>query len=238
MAPQRRLKQDRRADVRKMLAAEPAIPPPARRHLKANEIAAIRRAHESGHRIVDLADAYDAHPTVISRIVHGKTHRAVTAMAEPLPDTDTPDSRAARRAAAQRNEALARAAEAEERAEEERKARQDTERRLEEAEELIRKERKAREKAEERAKAARAQSETEGTPADDARPEAEDEHEEPEPQTIWDAHKAYVEANKHYSNVLGNPKSSPEDKKRALDENDRTFHVMQDFGRPARGVES
>ena len=238
MAPQRRLKQDRRADVRKMLAAEPAIPPPARRHLKANEIAAIRRAHESGHRIVDLADAYDAHPTVISRIVHGKTHRAVTAMAEPLPDTDTPDSRAARRAAAQRNEALARAAEAEERAEEERKARKDTERRLEEAEELIRKERKAREKAEERAKAARAQSETEGTPADDARPEAEDEHEEPEPRTRWEAHDAYVEANKHYSNVIENPKFSPEDKKRARDENDRTFHVWQDWDRPAWGVES
>ena len=41
----------------------------SRRYLKADEIAAIRRAHSTGHRIVDLAAAYDAHTTVISRIV-------------------------------------------------------------------------------------------------------------------------------------------------------------------------
>ena len=42
------------------------------------------------------------------------------------------------------------------------------------------------------------------------------------------------EANKRYSNVLGNPKSSPEDKKRALDENDRTYHVWYDLDRANR----
>ena len=45
-----------------------------------------------------LVAAYDAHTTVISRIVHGKTHLAVTTQAEPLPNTDTVDARQARRA--------------------------------------------------------------------------------------------------------------------------------------------
>ena len=109
----------------------------SRRYLKADEIAAIRRAHSTGHRIVDLAAAYDAHATVISRIVHGKTHLAVTTQAEPLPNTDTVDARRARRAAQQRDDALAQAREATDRAEDARKGR--------EAAELALKERVARE---------------------------------------------------------------------------------------------
>ena len=57
----------------------------------------------------------------ISRIVHGKTHLAVTTQAEPLPNTDTVDARRARRAAQQRDDALAQAREAAAREEDARK---------------------------------------------------------------------------------------------------------------------
>ena len=95
---------------------------------------------------VYLVAAYDAHTTVISRIVHGKTHLAVTTQAEPLPNTDTVDARQARRAAQQRDDALAQAREA--------VAREENARKGSEAADLALKERGARERAETPAPAA------------------------------------------------------------------------------------
>ena len=169
----------------------------SRRYLKADEIAAIRRAHSTGHRIVDLAAAYDAHATVISRIVHGKTHLAVTTQAEPLPNTDTVDARRARRAAQQRDDALAQAREAAARAEDARKDLEAAVQLAREATDRAKDARKGREAAELALKE-RVARESVQTPAPPATVEAERVQNPPPPSAIPAHHVSCSRCHRSY----------------------------------------
>ena len=59
-----------------------------RRVLTAGEVSELRRLHQQGHRIADLARYYRVHRGIVSRIVAGKTHREVPTNLTPLDITE------------------------------------------------------------------------------------------------------------------------------------------------------
>ena len=47
-----------------------------RKRLRPKQIASARKFYQLGYTMVDIAAHYDVHPSVISNIVHGRTHKA------------------------------------------------------------------------------------------------------------------------------------------------------------------
>ena len=50
-----------------------------RKRLRPKQIANARKFYRLGYTMVDIATYYGVHPSIISNIVHGRTHRRVAA---------------------------------------------------------------------------------------------------------------------------------------------------------------
>ena len=64
-----------------------------RKLLPVQQIAAMRYYYSKGHRIVELAEHFGVHESVVSNICHGRTHRRVLPAEDlpPLPVRRTPE---------------------------------------------------------------------------------------------------------------------------------------------------
>ena len=65
-----------------------------RTRLRPKQIANVRKYYRLGYTMVDLAEHYGVHPSVISNIVHGRTHKRVADEAATAAELVKPADRA------------------------------------------------------------------------------------------------------------------------------------------------